>query len=926
VRADSQGKIDRDWMPYTVIRSQNLPNVGDYQQGTFCIVDAYEPKKVYLNIGLWWIEIPQSDSLYGKVTRFDDVKLLYRVEDGGQRSAVGPDPNWSYSDRMYAEDGSYVGLNEPTDLNGDGRLWWSGPGYTNHITSNDITTWSKTGATITTDGDWYKVTESVLAEAHYVTSGITAVIGVSYTGSITIKPNGRNFAYVGLNGGGLVYFVSVDLITGALASVSGSPVFRSIRNNDGSITVYVSGVATSATSIVLDVRVAKDTNWASNRNYLGDGVSGISIQNPQLTTVFTAPYVPPLTTVNELTDYVPAIHGDKGVWCGPSYGNLLAVGSENLASTLWGGGLVDYELTNLRFGNSPVFKAESLSTGAYSLQTVATFPSSNATFSVKLKRGTAFNTDLLFWDATLRSNVVQIGFNWDTLNITIKSGSGTFGLVELDDGWYELSCTISGFTVGNSLRTYIYPNSSGGAGGFYCYITCPQLTATSAPMPYVLPGTTVASAAGTSGNNGIYFDMAEEPDGVELVYNGGFDEGVDGWLDSSIGTGSISASDSKLLLSSYGTSDIGITDQAISTVVGGKYTLSLTITSTTGSYNSIKLGTSQNGSQYTALNNLGVGIHTYTFVATSATLWIRFNGYYGTGTTTIDNISVQRLSSPLMQCFERSETDGVELVTNGTFDTDSDWVKGTGWSIRGGKATHTSPDYGELSQDISLESGKTYIATFNYIYSSGGGMGFGEVGQTSVFTATASGFYSIKFVSTGATGIRFTGDSVNGSVDNISVQKLKPATCTVAAEVTMGASAEDIPSGSVYHGILTSSDTILSTLYFGKNFDGTIRYSATSADGTSVRSTSGINWSRNERHIKIVQTNADGTQFRVGNKRIGIDSAIQWSAWTNFDGSFNPLTALRLAYGNTVPIWFRRVMVSNKGGMSDTEIETRMVA
>jgi hypothetical protein len=125
---------------------------------------------------------------------------------------------------------------------------------------------------------------------------------------------------------------------------------------------------------------------------------------------------------------------------------------------------------------------------------------------------------------------------------------------------------------------------------------------------------------------------------------------------------------------------------------------------------------------------------------------------------------------------------------------------------------------------------------------------------------------------------------------------------------------------------LTSSDTILSTLYFGKNFDGTIRYSATSTDGTSVRSTSGINWSRNERHIKIVQTNADGTQFRVGNKRIGIDSAIQWSAWTNFDGSFNPLTALRLAYGNTVPIWFRRVMVSNKGGMSDTEIETRMVA
>jgi hypothetical protein len=32
-------------------------------------------------------------------------------------------------------------------------------------------------------------------------------------------------------------------------------------------------------------------------------------------------------------------------------------------------------------------------------------------------------------------------------------------------------------------------------------------------------------------------------------------------------------------------------------------------------------------------------------------------------------------------------TYGSELVTNGTFDTDSDWVKGTGWSIANGKAT-----------------------------------------------------------------------------------------------------------------------------------------------------------------------------------------------------------------------------------------------
>ena len=33
---------------------------------------------------------------------------------------------------------------------------------------------------------------------------------------------------------------------------------------------------------------------------------------------------------------------------------------------------------------------------------------------------------------------------------------------------------------------------------------------------------------------------------------------------------------------------------------------------------------------------------------------------------------------------------GPELVTNGDFATDSDWTKGTGWNISGGKGNGTS--------------------------------------------------------------------------------------------------------------------------------------------------------------------------------------------------------------------------------------------
>ena len=34
-----------------------------------------------------------------------------------------------------------------------------------------------------------------------------------------------------------------------------------------------------------------------------------------------------------------------------------------------------------------------------------------------------------------------------------------------------------------------------------------------------------------------------------------------------------------------------------------------------------------------------------------------------------------------------SDARGPELVVNGTFDSDSDWTKGTGWSIANGKAS-----------------------------------------------------------------------------------------------------------------------------------------------------------------------------------------------------------------------------------------------
>jgi hypothetical protein len=56
---------------------------------------------------------------------------------------------------------------------------------------------------------------------------------------------------------------------------------------------------------------------------------------------------------------------------------------------------------------------------------------------------------------------------------------------------------------------------------------------------------------------------------------------------------------------------------------------------------------------------------------------------------------------------------GPELVTNGGFDTDTNWTKGTGWTIGSGVATHSGLA-GYLTQDI-LTVGKVYKISFDIV-------------------------------------------------------------------------------------------------------------------------------------------------------------------------------------------------------------------
>lgn len=128
---------------------------------------------------------------------------------------------------------------------------------------------------------------------------------------------------------------------------------------------------------------------------------------------------------------------------------------------------------------------------------------------------------------------------------------------------------------------------------------------------------------------------------------------------------------------------------------------------------------------------------------------------------------------------------GSELVTNGTFDTDSDWFKGTGWTISGGKANRSgasgnSPVY----QNVPVVNGKRYIFSYTRTYISGGG-------ETNVFVKLDNVNYSTigRYVSTiteehkviGEFTAGFTGNLLwqiygitdfTGSIDNVEIKEM----------------------------------------------------------------------------------------------------------------------------------------------------------
>ena len=119
---------------------------------------------------------------------------------------------------------------------------------------------------------------------------------------------------------------------------------------------------------------------------------------------------------------------------------------------------------------------------------------------------------------------------------------------------------------------------------------------------------------------------------------------------------------------------------------------------------------------------------------------------------------------------------GSEEITNGDFATDTDWSKGTGWSIANDKASYdgSGTGYQYILQSITTTSGKLYKINFDVLSSTGSNLNIVDFGSVRVNQTHLSAGNYTYYAEADASSENLT-IYANGtdtfSIDNVSVKE-----------------------------------------------------------------------------------------------------------------------------------------------------------
>ena len=199
--------------------------------------------------------------------------------------------------------------------------------------------------------------------------------------------------------------------------------------------------------------------------------------------------------------------------------------------------------------------------------------------------------------------------------------------------------------------------------------------------------------------------------------------------------------------------------------------------------------------------------------------WVTDQLLNGVGTKPSIILTPTAYENGKLNSVKPAKTFGSELVTNGTFDTDSDWDKQSGWSISGGRANRSGVSSNSfVGQDFNIEQGKKYIVKYDRTYISGNG----ETNLFSYFNTNSSrttrGIYNstvqetvtvtdtFKPTFSGNLSFRAYGiGDFTGSIDNITLKEVTEADF----DFTRGSSATRVNEKGLIQDVQILSDELV---------------------------------------------------------------------------------------------------------------------
>lgn len=140
--------------------------------------------------------------------------------------------------------------------------------------------------------------------------------------------------------------------------------------------------------------------------------------------------------------------------------------------------------------------------------------------------------------------------------------------------------------------------------------------------------------------------------------------------------------------------------------------------------------------------------------------------------TELELITQAAVSSVSLDSLDALSVSGApELVSNGSFASDTVWTKGTDWTIGSGIATKAASSATALEQSISVTTDLAYFISFDVLNYAAGDLTV-SLGGTTGQTVSADGTYTETIVcGSSDTKIAFTSDSAfDGAIDNVTVK------------------------------------------------------------------------------------------------------------------------------------------------------------